>query len=434
MNRRPLKVCLLGGSFRIGNSVGALTAGTIECILHGNPDAEVSLLEYGTVGGGVELACHGRMAAVRIVNIRFSKRFYLRNNIARLVATSLLLKLTPAAFRTRKILCSPWLRHVDEADLVASLAGGDSFSDIYGLTRFFYVSLPQLLAIWMGRRLALLPQTIGPFKNPIARATARYILGRATMVYLRDRDAVKSVAALLGANADGGKLRFCYDLGFALEPTRPASTNGLEWAAREAGGRCRVGLNVSGLLSMGGYNRKNMFGLRVDYNELVRNIVELLVERKNSDVLLVPHLFGSGAECDSPACERVYAELKARYGSRLSVVRGGYDQSEIKFIIGQCDFFIGSRMHACIAAVSQCIPTVSIAYSDKFRGVMETLDAGLPVADARALNEAEILSIIDQAFEQRGTIHQHLRRKIPEVKQHILRLFDADVAIRDGCA
>ena len=38
-----------------------------------------------------------------------------------------------------------------------------------------------------------------------------------------------------------------------------------------------------------------------------------------------------------------------------------YDQHAIKSIIGRCDFFIGSRMHACIAALSQKIPTAAVA-------------------------------------------------------------------------
>ena len=74
----------------------------------------------------------------------------------------------------------------------------------------------------------------------------------------------------------------------------------------------------------------------------------------------------------SPARE-VYEELHDKYHGSLGYLSGVYDQSEIKHIIGQCDFFIGSRMHACIGAVSQNIASVSIAYSNKFRGVMETV-------------------------------------------------------------
>jgi len=38
-----------------------------------------------------------------------------------------------------------------------------------------------------------------------------------------------------------------------------------------------------------------------------------------------------------------------------------YGPSETKFLIGHCDFFVGARMHACIAAVSQYVPAVTLA-------------------------------------------------------------------------
>jgi hypothetical protein len=77
----------------------------------------------------------------------------------------------------------------------------------------------------MGKKLVLLPQTIGPFGNPLVRAIAGYILRNADTVYSRDREGFEGAAAMLGANGGAGKLRFCYDLGFALEPLpRPVST------------------------------------------------------------------------------------------------------------------------------------------------------------------------------------------------------------------
>ena len=42
------KILLLGATFSTSNmGVGALTAGTIKCILHRFPDAEIFLLDYG---------------------------------------------------------------------------------------------------------------------------------------------------------------------------------------------------------------------------------------------------------------------------------------------------------------------------------------------------------------------------------------------------
>jgi colanic acid/amylovoran biosynthesis protein len=69
-----------------------------------------------------------------------------------------------------------WLQAVQEADVALAVSGGDSFSDIYGLGRFMYVALPQLLVMAVGKPLVLLPQTIGPFAGPTARAIARAIV------------------------------------------------------------------------------------------------------------------------------------------------------------------------------------------------------------------------------------------------------------------
>jgi polysaccharide pyruvyl transferase WcaK-like protein len=71
-----------------------------------------------------------------------------------------------------------------------------------------------------------------------------------------------------------------------------------------------------------------------------------------------------------------------------------YNAYEIKGIIGLCDFFIGSRMHSCIAALSQGIPTIGVAYSKKFIGIFNSVDLGTYVIDARLYDEDEAINII----------------------------------------
>ncbi|NWF55910.1 MAG: polysaccharide pyruvyl transferase family protein, partial [Syntrophaceae bacterium] len=139
----------------------------------------------------------------------------------------------------------------------------------------------------------------------------------------------------------------------------------------------------------------------------------------------VPHVFGEKAnsESDSAVCEYVYRELKPRFGDRIFLTRGRYNQNEIKYIIGLCGFFIGSRMHACIAALSQYIPTVSIAYSKKFKGVMETIGVDEYVADPRTMDQGEIMAVIEKAYGEREQIKNHLERKMPEVRTKVLNLF-----------
>lgn len=426
MAKKNPTICLLGASFGASNmGVNALTAGTVKALFHQFPDAELFLLDYGGERKSHVVELNGRTIVVELENIRFSKKIYLRNHIAMLLFLALIARIVPFdKLRNRLISGNPWLRRVSEASIVASLAGGDSFSDIYGLERFFYVSLPQFLALFMGKRLVLLPQTIGPFHGKLAKNVARHILREADLVYSRDHQGVEDTRRLLGrSSSSNGKVRFCYDVGFVLDPLRPTEMN-LPLGDQRGNDRPVVGLNVSGLLYMGGYSRNNMFGLKIDYRQFIVDLIDFMISKKNATVVLVPHVFGTQAESDAVVCDQIYASLKERHHERLLLAAGTFNQNEIKYVIGQCDFFIGSRMHACIAALSQNIPTVSVAYSDKFIGVMRTIGVEKLVADPRKLEDEEILRVVSDAFDNRTRLRGHLEAAMPSVKATVLSLFN----------
>jgi colanic acid/amylovoran biosynthesis protein len=422
-----MRISVLGATFETENmGVGALAAGTINCILSEYPSATITLLDYAKKASAYTLKVAGKNATIPLVNMRFSKRFYLPNNIAWLLLVAVVLKLVPSRrLREWVIARNVCLRHIKEATIVASMAGGDSFSDIYGLERLLYVALPQVLVLLLEKPLLLLPQTIGPFRARLSRMIARYVLRHAFRVFTRDYRSIKEVEVVLGHRPDPERFKFCYDVGFVLDPIAPARQNVVGLDLERPQRSTLVGLNISGLLFMGGYTRNNAFGLRADYQALIYNLIDFLIAKKGASVLLVPHVFGTrlDSESDSQVCEQVFAALEGKYKGRIGLVRGMYNQSEIKHIIGMCDFFIGSRMHACIAAVSQTIPAVSIAYSDKFLGVMETVGVGSLVADARKLDTEEILNLIGESYDSRALSRFHLETKMAEIKESVLNLF-----------
>lgn len=429
-----MKICILGAALDTGNmGVSALAAGTLKCILHRFPEAEINFLNYGKSGFTFPFRDRGRQTMVRLVNMRFSKHFYLKNNIAMLILLSLVLKLIPSQKLRRKLIDgNACFKAIDESAFVASIAGGDSFSDIYGMTRLLYVSLPQILVVLLGRKLVLLPQTIGPFKRRSARAIAKYILDRAELIYSRDYQGLKDAESLLGAHHNPDKIKFGYDVGFIADPTATSDLGFIELSAQGKKGTPLVGVNISGLLFMGGHNHRNMFGLGVEYDSFVYRLIDFLIEVKGAVVLLVPHVFGSDGECDTPVCERVYESLSPKYGNSIRLADGHYDFAQIKYIIGLCDLFIGARMHACIAAVSQNIPTVPVAYSDKFAGVMQTVGLDRNVVDPRKMSEEEMLTVIDRVFEQRALIRRQIEQTMPQVKEAALNLFKGMEGIDHG--
>lgn len=423
MNTDPKNILLLGASFSTRNlGVWALASGAITSVFHNYPDANVFFLDYHTEPASYNIRHAHGTSKVQLVNIRFSKKFWLSNNIARLLFTAFIIRVLPSQeLRNRIIYRNGCLRHVRDADIVCSIAGGDSFSDIYGIRRLIYVAFPQVLALLMGKPLVLLPQTVGPFNSSIAKMIARYILRRSSMIHSRDREGLETVREILGGNNERSK--FCHDLGFVLEPhivdeRIPASMREYDRVSPV------VGLNVSGLLYMGGYTGSNMFGLKADYRLMIHDLITYFIKKHNAHLILIPHVFGKGekTESDEVACRKTYDSCDVTLRNRIHVIEEGYDQHELKSLIGRCDFFLGSRMHACIAAISQCVPAVGMAYSGKFHGVFESVGMKELVVDMRYYDNYAVLAAVDRVYQRREEFRKQLNATIPVVQKSVLKL------------
>jgi colanic acid/amylovoran biosynthesis protein len=414
-------VLILGAGFDTGNrGVAALACGTLAAIFHAWPRAHVALLDYSKTPRTQVIRVGDVTHSVGLVPLRFSKNLFLPNHIARLLATAALLRLLPENSRITRINANPWLRPIAQAKVIGALSGGDSFSDLYGFRRLLYVSLPQLLVIVMGRPLVLLPQSFGPFRSWLARGLARQIIRNAAHIYTREMDGLDCIRRL--APDAEPRASIAYDMGFALEPHAPADH---VWppAAPSLLGRTLIGVNVSGLLYREGESPGSNFGLRAPYAALMREIVTTLAARDNCTIVLIPHVFGTGGESDVTAALQLWHSLPDPVAREVLVLTHELDQHEVKYIIGQCELFVGARMHACIAAISQAVPCVALAYSDKFRGVLSQLGNPQLVVDLRNENQVRIIATIIHALLMRQTLRANLETRNPGILRNVLDFF-----------
>jgi colanic acid/amylovoran biosynthesis protein len=315
------------------------------------------------------------------------------------------------------------LRELHESDFVGEIRGGDSFSDIYGLRQFLFGSLTSIIAILLGKQLVLLPQTYGPYDSGVARSVAKYIVRRSAVVLCRYRDGVSAIKHMLGSNSSI-PVRFCPDVAFmldSLKPENPKISPPLQQDAMSP----LIGININGLMYNGGYTQGNMFGLKFDYKEMALKMMVELLEKTDVNLLLIPHTFGppGNINSDPDASRDVINALPKEYKARVHMVMDEYDQSEIKGIIGMCDFLIGSRMHACIAALSQGIPTAGIAYSHKFIGVFDSIGSGETVIDARSLDMDTVIQKVMTAFENREALSADTKETVAAAQQKIMATF-----------
>ncbi|MHC4083585.1 MAG: polysaccharide pyruvyl transferase family protein [Planctomycetota bacterium] len=428
-----MTICLLGASFDTCNmGVSALAESSIKVILNRWPNAEIILLGSGYEPQQYHLFLLNRKVCVRTIPIRFSKNVFLSYHFLWFVVYGLVVKVLPKSrFKHTLVNRNPYIRELFEADLVLDITGGDSFSDIYGFRRFFIEFLYKwLVTVLFGRKLILLPQTYGPFRRLLTKRMAKYIMKHASMIYSRDRAGVEYVKNLLGIQKAHGKVRFSPDVAFVLDSRRPSKINiGLLSDVR-TDESVVVGLNISGLLYYGGYTRNNMFGLKEDYRRIICRIVETLMAKKGVLVLLIPHIFPpvellevDVVENDVFASLDIYKKYSTKYPARIFMACGSYDQGQVKYIIGLCDFFLGSRMHSCIAALSQKIPTVGLAYSKKFVGVFNSVGVVHSVIELMTATEDSVLDLVERTFSEREAIAQKLSHMVPKAQETVLQLF-----------
>lgn len=415
---------MLGASFDTGNlGVSALAWSSLKLIRTKWPMARITLVGGGRRPTVTKVRLNGQSEPFWTWPVRYSPNILVRNHILGLLLLVALCRYFPT-LRQRLAPNESTLGVLLRGDLFCDITGGDSFSDIYGFKRFRRSLLRKYICQMTGKPFILLPQTYGPFTSKLSGVLASRVLNNASMIYARDRQGVGIVWELIGPAAP---VKLCPDVAFILNAYRPDTALVRQLEAFRAAGTKLLGLNISGLLHSGGYTQANMFGLACDYPALIKDLLNMFCKMPDWQVVLVPHVLPMAdyaVEDDLVAAENALAELSPELQTRVLVLERGYDQNETKYCIGLCDFFIGSRMHATIAALSQGIPSIGLAYSPKFAGVFETAGMADCVLDLRTMNMRQVIQEVRSIFANRKAISEVLSRTIPQVQSQLMTMFD----------
>lgn len=240
------------------------------------------------------------------------------------------------------------IRELRSFDLVIDLGEGDSFATIYGPKRYAKMILSKLAVLRAKPPLILAPQTLGPWEGRVAHVAARHVQRRAAAVWARD-SASAARATVLGVE----NVRLASDLVFAI--AQPPTTRSEPRSQRAL-------FNVSGLL----WNQNPHIDFQA-YRHLIRECITALLDEGASVDLLV-HVASATTEDDDLV---VAHDLAREFPSTAVLAPDGLER--VRAEIAAVDMVVGSRMHACLNAVSVGVPAVPLAYSDKFESLFADL-------------------------------------------------------------
>lgn len=287
----------------------------------------------------------------------------------------------PVLKRARWPLPAPaWLRRqLASVDAVLAI-GGDNYSLDYRLPT--PVMAVDAWAMDMGCPVALWGASVGPFdREPhffdtvaahLARMNLLAVRESISEAYVQDRMRIDHVTRMA-------------DPAFALSPDASQVSQG-----RVAPGGT-LGFNLSPLLER--YRRDGG-----DLRRAAAAFIRHAVRERGMDVLLVPHVDGLRVVEDG---DRAYLSgllaTLADLGDAVSMLPQGLNAPQTKAAISSVRYFIGARTHAAIAALSSGVPTVSIAYSVKARGIhRDLLGDEQGVLSAQDVDEDTLRAALDR--------------------------------------
>lgn len=280
-------------------------------------------------------------------------------------------------------------RTVRNIEFEAADYGGDGFSDIYSIPSFYARFNQTVLLRPHNIPLIMLPQTIGPFRDEAIKKYATDILHYAKEIYVRDNNYIEELDKM----------------GLTYERTADLSSFMLPEKWDIAIEQEAVGLNVSGLAYSNKYH--GLEGEFEEYPELINSIIDMFV-KLGKHVYLIPHSYRYGNpdpnNDDIVACKEAF--LRYNNSTMVHFVDKDMTSPQVKYVISQMQFFIGTRMHANFAAIYTHTPVFGLAYSYKFAGGFNAngLDGKKQTYTINFLKKEDIQKVLDKISKYYNSI------------------------------
>jgi colanic acid/amylovoran biosynthesis protein len=302
------------------------------------------------------------------------------------------------------------LKLIKKNDIYLEL-GTFSHCPYYGFVFFLACFYPLLFCILFNKPFIICGESMGPYNNKLYRWIAKPFLKRAKLITVRD-DISKKYLEDIGIT----DTNLVSDLAFLLEP---ATRNRIDYILNKKVDintkKHVIGISASQLIHTRAFSDiKDVTEKYSKYITMMANITDYIIKKYNVTVFFISHSTAPRAN-DIIIHEEIYKQVINK--KEVIMFNEEYTSNELKGIIGICKMFIGCRMHANIAAVSQCIPTIALSYGHKFHGGLKPiLNDKINIINLESSSYVDlypdICTSIDYVWNNRSIIREILNNKM----------------------
>lgn len=278
------------------------------------------------------------------------------------------------------------------------LVKGGGFLHSYGSFLDPYTMYFQLFDVFLAKKfnvpVFILPNSIGPLKNNLAKKIVLRALKYAKVIFVREGT---SLNYLRGQGIEANQSP---DLGFYLNPSPECFRTYLEEKGVPVKRKKCIAITLRPYRFDGEDNSDELFE---NYLNEVKTLVERLLENDLS-VTLMAHTIGPSAhEDDTIPLLEIYKRI-TRTQNLIFLNDRNLNSEDIEKIYSYYDLVIGTRFHSVIFALNVNTPAVAIAYGgNKAVGIMKDMDLSEFVVPIENPNADKLFEISNKALSNRQT-------------------------------
>ncbi len=290
------------------------------------------------------------------------------------------------------------------ADLIIAAGGGYLYttSKVFGNVVLFITIYSFYFGVLLGKPVYIYSQSIGPFASRFQSWFVKKALCKVRLIEVREQFSYSLIQSWkiptpAHRSIDAAFLLSSEDSFIITEvPVK----------------KLRVGITVRKWFR----NQKE----QQQYERTIGEFINWLISEMGVFVFFIPQVtFKKGNDDDRTAARDIYSYIKSKHF--VCLIEEELNPQQIKGLCGKMDFFIGTRMHSNIYALSMNVPTMAIAYQPKTKGIMAQLDMEnylLPIKDLNLYNLKKKFRLL---IERQGKIRDYLKNKIPEIRQRAIQ-------------
>jgi colanic acid/amylovoran biosynthesis protein len=287
---------------------------------------------------------------------------------------------------------------------------GFTGSDEFGPQPAIHRRRSYELASATGNRVILMPQSWGPFENPVVRENVSALVRLADVVFARERQSLEYLADLPGV--DVGRVVLAPDIAFQFRSDPPeAGQMLLAGHGLPPGRRPLVGITPNMRIVERTHGKA---GDNVYFRSLVE-ISRFFLDETDCGLVLIPHEHTPGRANDPELCASLAASLDAP--DRVISLTGQESAASIKSLIGQLEFLVASRYHSLVAAISMRTPVAVIGWSHKYDELMQRAGLAEWIVDPARRPDVTAQEVVLAAWQDRDRIRASMLRHVPELEQ-----------------